>query len=183
MRITILNGDPDSSSTFYEYVHNVGARFATLGHQVEMLDLRELNLKGCSGCWGCWVKTPGECAKHDDSAQVCRAAIHADLLVFASPIIMGFTSALLKRATDQLICLVHPYVTIEHGEMHHRPRYAHYPAFGLLLDAGADAEAEDLEITTAIWTRTARNLKSHIAFTEVADRSAEEVADEFATVA
>jgi len=183
MKITILNGEPDASSAFDAYVHDVAERMSASGHDVHTLDLRDLDIKGCSGCWGCWVKTPGECVKRDDSEQVCRAAIGSDLLVLASPVVMGFTSALLKRAADQMIPLVHPYLVIEGGEMHHLPRYASYPEFGLLLGQGPDTDAEDLAITEKMWARMARNMKSRLAFTAVADRSAEEVAHEFAAVA
>ena len=109
-----------------------------MGHAVTLLDLAQLDLKGCSGCFNCWVKTPGECVKRDDSATVCRAAINADLLLLASPMMMGFTTALLKRAADQMIPLLHPYFIVEGGEVHHRARYAHYPAMALLLGVGAD---------------------------------------------
>lgn len=183
MRITILNGEPDAASSFQQYLSGVAKRLKSSDHAVTMLDLRELDLKGCSGCFGCWVKTPGECVKRDDSARVCRAAIGSDLLLMASPMTMGFTSALLKRATDQMIPLIHPYFVIEGGEVHHLARYAAYPEFGLLMGAGSDTDAEDIEITTAIWKRTARNLKSRLAFTAVSNRSAEEVADELALVA
>jgi len=183
MHITILNGEPDPASAFHECVHEIARRLTALGHAVTALDLAQLDLKGCSGCFGCWVKTPGECAKRDDSATVCRAAINADLLLLASPLVMGFTTALLKRAVDQMIPLIHPYFVIEGGEVHHRARYARYPLFGLLLGAGTDSDTEDIEITTAMWQRMARNLKSHMAFTAVASRAAEEVADEIARVA
>jgi hypothetical protein len=96
---------------------------------------------------------------------------------------MGFTTALLKRAADQMIPLLHPYFIVEGGEVHHRARYAHYPAMALLLGAGADTDAEDIEITTTMWSRMARNMKSRLAFTAIANRSAEEVADELALVA
>lgn len=105
MQITILNGEPDPSSAFQMYLQDFAQRLASSGHAVTTFDLHELNLKGCSGCWGCWVKTPGECVKRDDSATVCRAAITADLLLLASPLTMGFTTALLKRAADQMIPL------------------------------------------------------------------------------
>jgi multimeric flavodoxin WrbA len=183
MRIAILNGDPDSDSEFGKCVHSVARCLAASGHEVTTLDLVELDLKGCCGCWGCWVKTPGECARRDGSAEVCRAAISADLLVLASPITMGFTSALLKRAADQMIPLLHPYITLRGGEMHHRPRYGKYPALGLLLGAGADCDAEDVEITTAIWERTARNFVSRVVCTAVANRPAEEIANDFASAA
>jgi multimeric flavodoxin WrbA len=187
MRVTILNGETDLASSFQECVHKVAERLAASDHAVTKIDLRELDLKGCSGCFGCWVKTPGECVKRDDSAQVCRAAMGADLLVLASPVRMGFTTALLKRAADQMIPLIHPYFVIEGGEVHHRARYASYPLLGLLLGAGEDSDAEDIEITTAMWRRTARNLRSRLVFTAVVDglsnRTAEEVADEIAAAA
>lgn len=176
MRITILNGEPDPGSAFHAYVHAVAGHLAQAGHDVETLDLRELELKGCRGCWSCWVKTPGECARRDDSARVCRSAINAGLLVLASRVTMGFTSSLLKRAVEQMIPLLHPHVLIQGGEAHHRPRYARYPAFGLLLAQGPDADAEDLRLSAAMWTRLARNLKAPSAVTAVADRPALEVA-------
>jgi multimeric flavodoxin WrbA len=183
MQITILNGDPDPSTAFDVYVHDLAQRLSSAGHAVSTLDLRELDLKGCSGCWGCWVKTPGECVKRDDSATVCRAAINADLLLLASPLTMGFTTALLKRAADQLIPLIHPYFVVEGGEFHHRARYARYPKLGLLMGAGGDSDAEDCEITTEMWRRMARDLKSQLVFAAVSDRSAQEVANEFARFA
>ncbi|MGD0802049.1 MAG: NAD(P)H-dependent oxidoreductase [Terracidiphilus sp.] len=183
MRFTILNGEPDPASTFQKYLDAFARQLTTSGHAVTALDLRELDLKGCSGCFGCWVKTPGECAKRDDSAKICRAVLEADLLIFASPLVMGFTTSLLKRAADQLVPLIHPFFVVEGGEVHHRARYARYPKFGLLLGTGDDSDAEDIDITTGIWTRTARNLKSRMVFNAVANRSAEEVADEIALVA
>lgn len=178
MRTTILNGEPDSRSSFDGYVRALVAYLKASDHLVTLLNLRDLDLKGCSGCWSCWVKTPGECAKRDESARVCQAALDADLLLFASPMVMGFTTALLKRAADQMIPLVHPYLAMDDGEVHHRARYAQYPRFGLLLSPGQDSDAEDVEITTLMWTRAARNLKFQVVFTATTDRSAEEVAHE-----
>jgi hypothetical protein len=183
MKITILNGEPDAGAEFDTYVRDFAGRLSAEGNTVRTLELRDMDIKGCSGCWGCWVKTPGECVKRDDSAIVCRAVLESDLLVLASPMIMGFTSALLKRGIDQFIPLIHPYIVIEGGEMHHRARYDRYPTFGLLLGAGADTDAEDIAITERCWSRMARNAKSRLVFTAVADRSAEEVADELAAVA
>ena len=183
MKISILNGEPNTGSEFDVYVRATAARAEAAGHEVRVLDLRELELRGCSGCWGCWVKTPGECVKRDDSALVCRAAIESDLLVLASPIVMGFTTALLKRAADQMIPLVHPYSVIEGGEMHHRPRYEHYPLLALLVAPGADTDAEDLAITERMWARMARNMKSRLTCSVVANSTPEEVARELAAVA
>lgn len=183
MRITILNGEPVAGSDFDAYLNEYVARLSANGHDVRRHDLRELVLKGCSGCWGCWVKTPGECVKGDDSALVCSSAITSDHLVLASPMRMGFTTSLLKRAADQMIPLVHPYIVMEGGEMHHRPRYAHYPAMSLLLSPGPGTDAEDIEITTYMWSRMARNIKSALVLTTIATTPVKEAADELSAVA
>ncbi len=182
MHITILNGDPDPASEFQSYLHTVAQRLKASGPVVATLDLRELDLKNCAGCF-VLVKTPGECVQRGDNVKLCRAAIEADLLLLASPIIMGFTTALLKRAADHMIALIHPYFVVEDGEVHHRSRYAHYPRFALLLCAGGDSDSEDIEITTAMWKRMARNMKSRMVIAAATNRSAEEVANEIALVA
>jgi multimeric flavodoxin WrbA len=175
-RITILNGDPDPGSAFQAYLRDLAGHLRAGGHQVTPLELRDLHLAGCCGCWGCWVRTPGQCVRGDDSALVCRTVLGGDLLLLASPVTMGFTTSLLKRALDQMIPVVHPHFVMEGGELHHRARYAAYPVFALLLAPGPDTDAEDLRLTTAIWARTSRNLKSTLAFTAVADRPAQELA-------
>jgi multimeric flavodoxin WrbA len=183
MRITILNGEPDAALPFHAFLETLTNRLAALGHAVTRLDLASLDLKGCTGCFGCWVKTPGVCAKCDDSATVCRAMLGADLLLLASPMTMGFTTSLLKRAADQMVPLLHPYFVVEGGEIHHRARYAHYPVFALLLGVGPDSDAEDVEITRTMWGRMARNMKSRLAWSGVAIVDVEEVADELTRVA
>lgn len=183
MRITILNGSPEEDSGFDAYTKECAAHLEALGNEVTYLQLRDLELKGCTGCWGCWVKTPGECVRRDDSADICKAVMDSDITVLASPMRMGFTSSLLKRAADQMIALVHPYIVIEGGEMHHRPRYARYPKFGLLLGPATDTDAEDIAITTHMWSRAARNFKSSLVFTVVDTVSAKEAADELVAAA
>ena len=78
MKITILNGEPETGSGFDRWVRRVADEACAAGHEVRLLQLRDLDLKGCSGCFGCWVKTPGECVKRDESALVCRAALDSD---------------------------------------------------------------------------------------------------------
>jgi len=129
------------------------------------------------------VKTPGACVKGDASGGICRAVLQADLLVAASPVRMGFTSALLKGALDQMIALVHPYFVMEGGEVHHRRRYRSYPALAVLLGQGPGCDAEDLEITGDIWRRLARNLKFRAVTVIRAESAIEEVADGLTAVA
>ena len=178
MRITLLNGAIDPDDPLNGYVSLLEKRLSAQGHSCDLMLLREMDIKYCIGCWGCWVKTPGECSHPDDSAAICRSAVHADLLLFASPIVMGFTSALLKKSQDKLIPVLHPYIDIVQGEAHHHARYDHYPKIGLLLGREEDTDDEDIEIITDIYHRFALNFKSVLAFSHLIDTPVEEVADE-----
>jgi len=110
MKITILNGNPDvNNAKFDNYLKNLSDLLESSNHTVTILKLREWDIKYCTGCFGCWVKTPGECVVPDDTRDIRREYIHSDFVLFASPVIMGFTSALLKKAHDKRIPLLHPY--------------------------------------------------------------------------
>jgi multimeric flavodoxin WrbA len=177
MRITILNGEPDSGTAFDEYVRRLTAALLSRGHEVERLDLRELNIRRCRGCMECWIRTPGECTSRDGSPIVCREVLASDLAIFASPMVMGFPTELIKRATDKLIPLLHPYTRVIDGEFGHRKRYKHYADFALLLDPGEDSDATDVEITSAVWERTARMFHGKLVLTATTTWPPGEVAD------
>jgi multimeric flavodoxin WrbA len=146
------------------------------GQQVNHLILREMDLRYCIGCFGCWVKTPGRCVTEDASAQICQAEIQSDFVLWASPLIMGFPSALLKQSMDKSIPLVHPYFVVEHGEAHHLARYDRYPRFGLLLAREDETTPDDLHIVDAVFSRTAINLKSRLDFTCLTDEPVDALA-------
>ncbi len=178
MKITILNGNSDASNSgFDHYLTRLSEELVSDGHNVTGFDLREMDIKYCIGCFGCWVKTPGECRSRDESREVCQAFINSDFVLWASPVIMGFYSALLKKVTDKFVCLVHPYGEFVDGEVHHLPRYDHYPIAGLLLEKGSDTDDEDIQIISNIHSRTALNFKSSLAFTKLTLDPVEEVAD------
>ena len=177
MKITILNGNPDPNKQDFEgYLGKLENTLGSKGHQVTHLHLREMDLRHCTGCFGCWVKTPGECVTRDEGARLRQAVILSDFTLWASPLRMGFPSALLKKAMDKSIPLIHPYFTVDQGEAHHRARYTHYPRLGLLLEKEADTGEADLRITADIFSRTALNLKSRLEFCLSTDQPVEEVA-------
>ena len=135
MRILFLNGNPvDDDKNFEGYLKELNKSLVSAQHQVKSLILRDMEIKYCTGCWSCWWgPTPGECVFKDDSHAVCREYINSDLVIFASPLIMGFTSALLKKVQDKLIPLLHPYIEFDQGECHHKKRYDCYPGLGLII--------------------------------------------------
>lgn len=179
MKIVVLNGSNDQGP-LDDYLATMKESIGNEGHQVTRFDLRDLKIPRCTGCFGCWVKTPGRCVSQDASHDISRAAIRADHLIFASPISMEFTSALLKTALDKLIQLLHPYIDIVEGEVHHQKRYPDYPTWGLLLARGADTDDEDLAIIEQVYRRAALNFKTTLSWIKTTENSIEEVMHEIA---
>lgn len=159
MRITILNGNPDERGRFFENcLDGVQQHLELRGHRVNHRRLRELDITPCRGCFGCWLKTPGLCVLPDDSDMLRRDIVHSDLVLLASPLKMGFISALLRRAVEKMIPLVLPHLKIVEGEFHHRVRYQHLPVMAGLVQEEEDTTAEDLEIMKDLFSRNALNL-------------------------
>ncbi len=174
MRITILNGNP-TSSTFDSYLSQLKSSLEANQNSVTRLDLRDLPLRHCVGCWGCWVKTPGECVARDASLEMDRAVINADFVLWAAPLKMGFPAELLKMALDKHLPLIHPYMEVAYGESHHLRRYKRYPRVGLLLEKESMTDERDLQIVRDIFCRTAINFKTRLEFLLTADGPVEEV--------
>ena len=177
MKITILNGNPDAQNIAFDtYLDRLAGVLIADQHQVTRLNLRDMDIAYCIGCFGCWVKTPGECRSADESSQVCRAVINSDFTLWASPLRMGFPSALLKKVMDKSIPLIQPYFVVDQGEAHHQARYPHYPRLGLLLEEEADTDNDDLLNVADIFSRTALNLKSRLDFVHLTGQPVEALA-------
>ncbi len=173
MKILFLNGS-DSDSAINSYIRSVMDSLAADGHRAQELVLRDMQYAPCRGCFNCWVKTPGLCVFKDDGDTICREFITSDMVVLASPIIMGYPSALAKNALDRIIPLLHPYLEDFGGEVHHMMRYEKYPALALLLEKMEDTDSEDIDIIHDIFKRAALNIQSSLQFMKLTDSSVEE---------
>ena len=173
MIITILNGDIGGEETAFS------KSLATLGqklqdnHKVHMFQLAEMNLKYCTGCWSCWWKTPGKCAIKDDAELIFKQVIHSYFVIFASPLQVGFTSSLLKKITDRMIVLLHPYIELRQNESHHKKRYEKYPDIGLIVEKEPDTDNEDLAIIREVYERLALNFHCELKYVRFIDHLSE----------
>ncbi len=160
MKIVVINGDMrDSDSDFSLKVSSLSS-FLRNEHEVQDFQLNQMDIRQCIGCWSCWVKTPGECILKDDMKAVYHSIMSSDLILFASPIVAGFTSSLLKTMQERMIPLLHPYMEIRKGEIHHRKRYPSYPNMALLMEKEMDTTDEDVTIISDIYDRLALNFHS-----------------------
>jgi multimeric flavodoxin WrbA len=180
MRVTILNGNPNEENIrFDDYLKKLSDLLLLRNHSVKILQLRDMDIRYCIGCFGCFDKTPGECSTAaDDSREVRREYINSDFVLFASPIIMGYTSALLKKPIERNLGLLLPYGAIIQEETHHPARYDKYPQLGLLLEKNSNSDDEDVEIISDMYMRDAINFHTTLCFTKLTSDPIKEVVDE-----
>ena len=75
------------------------------GNHVREFYLQDMLIHGCLGCEGCsraQKGTDNPCVQKDDMAEINKAFMSSDVVVFASPIYLWTISGPLKTAVDRL---------------------------------------------------------------------------------
>lgn len=127
---------------------------------IDIVDLRNDDLKHCIGCWSCWVKTPGICVHKDEIEQTYKKYINSDRVVFLLGTHNGFINNISKKFIDRLIPHYHPYIIIEDSECHHRARYDKYPEMIFYIDP-QDLSIEEKNVIEDYCYRTAYHFRSN----------------------
>ena len=70
------------------------------GHQVEQISLKGKNIGFCKGCLAC-QKTQ-KCVQKDDAVAIAEKVMHADTLVFVTPIYYYEMSGQMKTLLDRM---------------------------------------------------------------------------------
>ena len=150
------------------------------GAETQIFTLREMKLAHCLGCFTCWVKTPGLCVENDDGRTIARAVIQSDTTVFFTPVTFGGYSPDLKKMFDRIIQLISPHFQIDHGEVHHPPRYVRRPRL-VMLGVERRSNPHEAHIFKTLAGRNAINLHppSYAAEVVLATDSAETLRHSF----
>ena len=85
---------------------------AEAGADVEMINLYDIDIKGCKSCLACKLKnakTNGVCAIRDDLRPVLEKAHDADVLVIGSPIYFSDTTGMTRAFLERLLYPVLSY--------------------------------------------------------------------------
>ncbi|MCK5145817.1 flavodoxin family protein [bacterium] len=176
MKICVLDGNPESGGNdFKHWLGNFVDTLKAREHEIVCMHLSDVKVNTCRGCWSCWVKTPGRCVINDEMGTILHELIQADFLIMASPMLMGFPSSMMKKVMDRMVPIVKPYIEIEGGECHHIARYKNVPKIGLVLERSGDTDVEDIDITTDLFSRFARNMKTNLHFVRLTSQPVEEV--------
>ena len=179
MKTLILNGAPEpDGSGLDRWVARYQERLAETEGQVETVALRDLGLKTCTGCWSCWWATPGNCVLKDGMQDLYPRIMNAERIVWAVPLVLGAQNALVKRAQDRMVPLIHPYIELVGGECHHRRRYRNYPVHALIVEAAEDDSPEDLSLVRSLFERFTLNFRAKLVYFTTAGKDPKEAADE-----
>lgn len=107
MQIYAINGSPRKKWNTATILQNALDGAAAYGPDVltEMINLYEYDYKGCISCFQCKKlggKSYGKCAVKDDIAPVMQNVLHADAVIFGSPIYFGDITGMMRCFLERL---------------------------------------------------------------------------------
>ena len=138
--------------------------FAGRGFSLTERALQRGELAFCRGCFECWVKTPGECSIRDGIAEINRASMNSDVVIYLCPVVFGQFSANMKYAIDRWLPNMLPFfMTRKDGSTMHPPRYDDYAA-QIFLGYGENLSEEEMQLFIDI------NKKHRSSVTAIIDR-------------
>ncbi len=155
--VVILDGAGSGDNDLSPILDVLSRVFQAGGAQVQTFPLREMKLAHCLGCFNCWVKTPGMCVEADAGREIAKAIVQSDVTVLFTPVTFGGYSPEMKKMVDRFIQIASPFFQMDHGEVHHPPRYAHLPRF-MAVGVQRDPNPSEAHIFRTLAGRNAINL-------------------------
>ena len=114
MKALAVNGSPRKSWNTATLLRKALDGAASAGAETEMIHLYDLDFKGCSSCFFCKRKNSGftgQCAMKDDLTEVLEKAMASDVLLFGSPIYVGYITGETKSFLERLLFMNLSYDT------------------------------------------------------------------------
>jgi NADPH-dependent FMN reductase len=155
--VTILDGSGTGDNDHSPILDVLSRVFKAAEAEVVTFPLREMKLAHCLGCFGCWVKTPGLCVEADAGRDIAKAIVRSDVTVLFTPVTFGGYSPELKKMVDRFIQLISPFFQMDHGEVHHPPRYSQRPRL-MIVGVQRFANPAEAHIFKTLAGRNAINL-------------------------
>ena len=107
MKISILMGSPRKKDG-YRICKLIEENFSHTSNVVfEYLFLKDYHIEDCKGCDQCFQKGENNCPCKDDLTVIKEKLMHADGIIFVSPVYACQVTGLIKRTIDRLSYLFH----------------------------------------------------------------------------
>ena len=110
MNIIAFNGSPRRKGNTGSLLQEALRGASDAGATTNLIQISDLNLKGCRGCYGCKMKLSfGKCVQKDDMTDLYPLIDSVDAVLFGSPVYMCAMTPELKMVLDRLF----PYLTMD----------------------------------------------------------------------
>lgn len=133
MKVIAINGSPRKTWNTSHLLKQAVEGAASLGAGTEMVNLYELNYKGCTSCFACKRKggnMAGHCAMKDDLTSVLEKVVDSDVLLLGSPIYLGDITGAMRSFLERLLFMNLSY------EESHRSNFAGKISAGFIYTMG-----------------------------------------------
>lgn len=105
-QIYIINGSPRKNWNTYKMCKSFANGAIAEGADAEIINLYDINFKGCRACYACKLKNGknlGKCAYPDELTNVLNKISYGDGIAFATPIYFGEVTGVMKSFLERLI--------------------------------------------------------------------------------
>lgn len=105
-KIYIINGSPRKNWNTAKMCESFAQGAKSKGAQTEIINLYDLDFKGCRSCFACKLKDGknfGKCAYPDDLTKILENILYSDGLVIASPIYFGEITGVTRMFLERLL--------------------------------------------------------------------------------
>lgn len=106
MKVIAINGSPRKSWNTATLLEKALEGVKSVGGDTELINLYDLNFKGCISCFACKRKGSkfiGHCAMKDDLTDVLEKILECDVLLLGSPIYFGNVTGEMRSFMERLL--------------------------------------------------------------------------------
>jgi multimeric flavodoxin WrbA len=110
MKLLAINGSPRKSRNTAILLQHAVEGASSRGVQTELINLYDLNYRGCVSCFSCKLKdgkSYGKCVLKDDLTPILEKMEDTDALILGSPNYIGSPTGMMKNFIERL---VFPYI-------------------------------------------------------------------------
>jgi len=114
-KVIAINGSPRKKWNTATLLNKALEGARSQGAETELINLYDLNYKGCISCFACKLKdgkSYGKCAYKDDLTPILEKIKQADALILGSPIYLGTATGEMRSFIERLIF---PYLVYDNN--------------------------------------------------------------------
>lgn len=162
MKIVAINGSPkgENGNTNMLLSH-LGVGIKKAQGTLDIINLKEYDVKPCIGCYYCWKKE-GQCVHNDDIWVILHKLLSSDMIILATPVYCHNVSLLIKRFIDRFTFLMSDarFYQADDGTYRHIVKYK-VPPFVVLSSCNL-CEYSNFDIISLYFNNVAKHVSTEV---------------------